>query len=111
PRRWGQRTAAVARWPPGSICLRDMETTQTYDEIGRRYSRHRRPDPRIAAQIERALGDARRVVDVGSGTGSYECAERDVVAVEPSAVMVAQRPAGAAPVVRADAGELPFPDH
>ena len=72
----------------------------TYDTIGRVYARHRRPDPRIAAQIARALGSARTVVDVGAGTGSYEPRDRTVVAVEPSAVMAAQRAAGAAPVVR-----------
>ncbi len=81
-----------------------------YDGIGRAYSRHRRPDPRIAAQIGRALGSARTVVDVGAGTGSYEPADRVVVAVEPSLVMAAQRPVDAAPVVRAVAESLPFPD-
>jgi SAM-dependent methyltransferase len=81
-----------------------------YDGIGRVYSRHRRPDPRIAAQIGRALGPARTVVDVGAGTGSYEPDDRMVVAVEPSLVMAAQRPVDAAPVVRAVAESLPFPD-
>jgi SAM-dependent methyltransferase len=81
-----------------------------YDGIGRVYARHRRPDPRIAAQIERALGGARTVVDVGAGTGSYEPDDRLVVAVEPSPVMAGQRAAGAAPVVRAVAERLPFAD-
>jgi SAM-dependent methyltransferase len=81
-----------------------------YDGIGRVYARHRRPDPRIAAQIERALGGARTVVDVGAGTGSYEPDDRRVVAVEPSFVMTAQRAVGAAPVVRAVAEHLPFSD-
>ena len=79
-----------------------------YDLIGLVYSRHRRPDPRIAAQIESALGDARTVLDVGAGTGSYEPTEREVVAVEPSQVMIAQRPSGAAPTVRSVAESLPF---
>jgi SAM-dependent methyltransferase len=81
-----------------------------YDAIGRAYARHRRPDPRIAAQIERALGDARTVVDVGAGTGSYEPADRVVTAVEPSGVMASQRARDAASVVRAVAELLPFPD-
>jgi SAM-dependent methyltransferase len=81
-----------------------------YDGIGRAYSRHRRPDPRIADQIRRALGSARTVVDVGAGTGSYEPADRAVIAVEPSIVMAAQRAVDAAPVVRAVAESLPFPD-
>ena len=81
----------------------------TYDEIGRLYRRHRRPDPRLATQVMAALGDARRVVNVGAGSGSYEPATT-VAAVEPSAVMVAQRPPGSAPVVRAVAERLPFPD-
>jgi SAM-dependent methyltransferase len=50
------------------------------------------------------------VVNVGAGAGSYEPRDLDVVAVEPSEVMIAQRPGGAAPVVRAYAEELPFED-
>ena len=56
----------------------------TYDLIGAGYSGRRRPDRRIAAAIHRALGDARRIVNVGAGAGSYEPADREVVAVEPS---------------------------
>lgn len=84
--------------------------TPIYDGIGRVYARHRRPDPRVAAQLERALGAARTVVDVGAGTGSYEPGDKRVVAVEPSLVMIGQRAVGAAPVVRAVAEHLPFPD-
>jgi SAM-dependent methyltransferase len=81
-----------------------------YDTHGRTYTRHRRPDPRIAARIRAALGDARTVVNVGAGAGSYEPDDLEVTAVEPSAVMRAQRPAGAAPAIDARAEELPFPD-
>jgi SAM-dependent methyltransferase len=81
-----------------------------YDTIGTGYATTRRPDPHIAAQIHAALGDADRIVNVGAGAGSYEPTDRSVVAVEPSAVMLAQRPAGAAPVVQAVAEALPFPD-
>jgi SAM-dependent methyltransferase len=70
----------------------------------------RQEDPRLAARIRAALGDARSVVNVGAGAGSYEPADIDVVAVEPSAVMRAQRRPGAAPVVDASAEELPFED-
>lgn len=72
------------------------------------YSRHRRADPRIAAQIEGALADASSVLDVGAGTGSYEPRSRKVLAVEPSEVMVRQRPPNSAPVVRAVAESLPL---
>lgn len=65
---------------------------------------------RIAAQITRALGDARAVVNVGAGAGAYEPSDRTVVAVEPSPVMLRQRRAGAAPAVRAVAEHLPFAD-
>jgi len=85
-----------------------MAKATIYDRIGRRYAQRRRPDPRIAARIARALGDARTVVNVGAGTGSYEPEDRHVVAVEPSEVMIAQRPREAAPVVRAVAEALPF---
>jgi SAM-dependent methyltransferase len=81
-----------------------------YDAIGRTYTATRGTDPRIAARIWDALGDARTVVNVGAGTGSYEPPDRDVTAVEPSAVMIAQRPPGAAPAVQASAEALPF-DH
>ena len=80
-----------------------------YDDIGRSYARTRREDPRIAAGIWDALGPGRRVLNVGAGTGSYEPRDRDVVAVEPSATMLAQRGRGAAPAVRALAEALPFP--
>jgi SAM-dependent methyltransferase len=67
-----------------------------------------RTEPRIAAQVWAALGDARTVLNVGAGTGSYEPSDRDVTAVEPSAVMRGQRPPGAAPCVAATAESLPF---
>jgi len=85
-------------------------TGATYDRIGRDYAASRRPDPRIAANLTRTLGDARTVLNVGAGTGSYEPADRHVTAVEPSAEMIDQRPPGSAPVVRASAERLPFPD-
>jgi SAM-dependent methyltransferase len=70
----------------------------------------RRTEPRIAAQVWAALGAAQTVLNVGAGTGSYEPSDRDVTAVEPSAVMRAQRPAGAARCVAASAESLPFED-
>ena len=81
-----------------------------YERIGGTYARHRREDPRIAARIHAALGDARTVLNVGAGSGSYEPADRWVLAVEPSATMRAQRPAGAAPVIAAQAEALPLDD-
>jgi SAM-dependent methyltransferase len=81
-----------------------------YDRIGRSYVATRGEDPRIAAAIHGALGDARTVLNVGAGAGSYEPRDRDVTAVEPSAVMRAQRPPGAAPCIDARAEALPFAD-
>ena len=81
-----------------------------YDRIGRRYKTTRRSDPRILQAVERALGDARSVVNVGAGTGSYEPVDRFVIAVEPSAAMVTQRSEHAAPALRAAAEFLPFRD-
>jgi SAM-dependent methyltransferase len=81
-----------------------------YERHGRTYAQHRRPDPRIAAHIHAALGDARTVLNVGAGAGSYEPRDRWVLAVEPSATMRAQRPSGAAPAVVASAEALPFDD-
>lgn len=82
-----------------------------YDQIGRGYRVFRRTDPQIAALVVEALGDARTVLNVGAGAGSYEPVDREVVAAEPSDLMIAQRPPGAAPVVRAAAEELPFEDN
>jgi DNA-binding transcriptional MerR regulator len=87
-----------------------MFGAQLYDAIGRAYPATRRTDPRIAAQVWDALGDARSVLNVGAGTGSYEPPDRDVTAVEPSAVMRALRPESAAPCVAAVAENLPFED-
>ena len=81
-----------------------------YDTIGVDYANLRKPDPRIAAQIEAALGDARSVLNVGAGAGSYEPVGREVTALEPSAEMIAQRPPGAAPAVQGSAERLPFAD-
>jgi SAM-dependent methyltransferase len=84
--------------------------TTTYDRIGAAYTLKRREDPRLARLIARELQDARTVVNVGAGTGSYEPADRFVVAVEPSSVMLQQRPPGAAPATQAIAERLPFRD-
>src|SRR3954454_8511929 len=87
--------------PPPSV------TEFDYDRAGGTYTATRRTDPRLAARIWAALGDAASVLNVGAGTGSYEPPDRYVVAVEPSATMAAQR---ATPAVRASAEALPFHD-
>jgi SAM-dependent methyltransferase len=80
-----------------------------YERSGAGYARLRRTDPRLAAHVHAALGDARTVLNVGAGAGSYEPEDRYVVAVEPSAAMRAQRPAGR-PAADAVAEALPFDD-
>lgn len=60
--------------------------------------------------IDEALGDARSVLNVGAGAGSYEPTGRRVLAVEPAAEMRAQRPPDAAPCLDAAAEQLPLPD-
>jgi SAM-dependent methyltransferase len=81
-----------------------------YDAIGEGYARSRRDDPELAGHIEAALGEARTVVNVGAGTGSYEPRDRHVIAIEPSDVMAAQRSADRAPAIRARADTLPLRD-
>ena len=81
-----------------------------YDAIGQGYALTRREDPRFRERLHAALGDARTVVNVGAGTGSYEPRDRYVVAVEPSDVMAAQRPPELAPALRAFADKLPLRD-
>jgi len=80
-----------------------------YGAIGGAYGQTRRADPRIASWIRWGLGDARTVLNVGAGLGSYEPDDLEVTAVEPAAAMIAARPPGAAPCVLAAAESLPFP--
>jgi SAM-dependent methyltransferase len=86
------------------------ETSIDYDRHAPAYQRHRRADPQIAARVHAALGDARTVLNVGAGSGSYEPADRYVLAVEPSAGMRAQRPTHLAPAIDAGAEALPLDD-
>ncbi len=81
-----------------------------YQTIGHQYSRFRREDPLIREHIRASLGEARSVVNVGAGTGSYEPADLHVVAIEPSDVMAAQRPRALAPAIRATADAIPLRD-
>ena len=84
--------------------------TTLYDTIGIGYTGRRRSDPRLAAAIRDALGDARSVVNVGAGAGSYEPRDLEVVPVEPSAVMREQRPPALPPAIAGSAEALPLAD-
>jgi ubiquinone/menaquinone biosynthesis C-methylase UbiE len=81
-----------------------------YDIIGNTYAQLRKPEPRIARIIESALGPAQTVLNVGAGTGSYEPADRSVIAVEPSREMIEKRSSIAAEAIQASADALPFAD-
>jgi SAM-dependent methyltransferase len=81
-----------------------------YDRIGGAYAETRRPDPRLARAIRAALGDAASVVNIGAGSGSYEPTDLAVVPVEPSELMIRQRPPSLPPAVRGVAEALPLPD-
>jgi SAM-dependent methyltransferase len=105
-RRCPKRIAYCMRMPGAAVCLPAM--AELYDTIGCDYRHLRRADPRIESAISRAVESATSLVNVGAGTGSYEPRDRPVVAVEPSLVMIRQRPVGSAPVVRATASALPF---
>ena len=82
-------------------------TKPIYDTIGGGYANLRREDPRIAAAIAAALGDAQTVINIGAGAGSYEPPGRTILAIEPSVRMIVQRPKGTAPCVSAIAEQLP----
>jgi Methyltransferase domain len=115
-----QRVARRGAWV--NACLRNREAPRIvrmgldthdsprYDRIGGGYASLRREDPRIRARIAEALGDARSVVNVGAGAGSYEPEGGHIVAIEPSDVMAAQRPHTLAPAIRASAAKLPLRD-
>ncbi|NOX52787.1 MAG: class I SAM-dependent methyltransferase [Gammaproteobacteria bacterium] len=79
-----------------------------YDNIGINYSVQRHTDPRIASQLFSELKEATRIVNIGAGTGSYEPENIELVAVEPSSKMIAQRKMGSHKVEKAFAEELPF---
>lgn len=81
-----------------------------YEQHGQGYARQRRTDPRIARMVHQALGSARTVLNVGAGAGSYEPEDRYVLALEPSAVMRAQRPAHLAPAIHGVAEDIPLDD-
>jgi len=81
-----------------------------YAAHGQGYGRQRRTDPRIEAWVHAALGDARTVLNVGAGAGSYEPLDRHVLAIEPAAAMRAQRPAHLTPAVDGVAERLPVDD-
>jgi SAM-dependent methyltransferase len=105
---YGQGVAASI---PALITSGSVAMSSRYDRIGGSYRTTRRPDSRIAALIEDALGDAGSVVNVGAGTGAYEPTGRAVLAIEPSQTMIAQRPSTSAPVIQASAEELPIADN
>ncbi len=81
-----------------------------YGRIGGGYAHYRQPEPKIAALIVAALGEARTVLNVGAGAGSYEPVDREITAVEPSKSMRDQRPAHLPRAIDATAESLPFPD-
>jgi SAM-dependent methyltransferase len=88
-----------------------MSQIARYDQIGEGYALTRQEDPRISLAIRNALGEARSVVNVGAGAGSYEPDDRYVIAIEPSDVMAAQRPPTIPPALRASAADLPLRDN
>ncbi len=94
----------LRRWLKPADTLRHRvllgEMSATYDTIGINYSDLRKPDRRIERMIGQALGTAETVLNVGAGAGSYEPADRQVTAVEPSEEMIRQRPASAAPAIQ-----------
>lgn len=82
-----------------------------YGSIGVGYQNYRQPEPEFANAISAALGDARSVINVGAGAGSYEPDDREVTAIEPSASMRAQRPTHLSTAIDAVAESLPFADN
>lgn len=105
------REHGFASWAHLKSLVTTLSTSGVrYDAIGRGYADHRRADPRIAAVVHGALGDARTVVNVGAGTGSYEPTDRPVIPVEPSTAMALQRPPALPPAVLGVAESLPLAD-
>lgn len=99
-----ERTVSAPRPSPAG----DVNYEQSW---GVGYASHRRPDPRIEALIHSHLGNARTILNVGAGAGSYEPLDRHVIAIEPAAAMRAQRPRHLAPAIDAVADSLPLDDN
>jgi SAM-dependent methyltransferase len=95
---------------PGCWIIVGVAEVPLYDEIGGTYTVTRREDARIAQAILAALGDAASVANVGAGTGNYEPRDREVVAIEPSAVMIGQRAGDAAAAIHGFAERIPLDD-
>jgi SAM-dependent methyltransferase len=81
-----------------------------YDTIGRGYATRRQTEPRIVAMLQAVLQGVDSIANIGAGTGSYELADRTVVAIEPSMAMLRQRAPGTAPAIQASAEHLPLKD-
>lgn len=91
-----------------------MEVSHTgfdYDKYGSSYSQSRKPDERISAKVNEALGSAKSVLNVGAGSGSYEPTDRYVVAIEPSIEMRKQRSSHLAPAIAGSAEDIPYDDN
>jgi len=95
--------------------LKTMKITNPaydYDTRESSYATIRKTDKRIASHVLKALGNAKTVLNIGAGTGSYEPDDRYVLAVEPSKSMRNQRLLhGRSPAVQARADSLPFDKH
>lgn len=87
-----------------------MSEHYSYDVHGNHYSLLRRSDPHILAQLWKCVGMTDSVLNVGSGTGSYELPGRVTASLEPSATMRSQRPTVLPPAIRASAENIPFDD-
>ncbi len=105
------REHGFASWAQLKVLVTSMSAGGVrYDRIGPGYAAYRRADPRIVAVLHEALGDARAVVNVGAGTGSYEPVDRPVIPIEPSTAMALQRDPTLPPAVLGVAESLPLAD-
>lgn len=83
-----------------------------YDQVGKHYSVFRHPDRRIARLIHEPLLQAKTLINIGAGTGSYEPEGKTITAVDPSATMLNQRPNNPdVTAIQAYAEHLPFEDN
>ena len=81
---------------------------ELYDTIGINYSNLRCPDYRIEQLIGAAISDARTVLNVGAGAGSYEPNDKKVTALEPSIKMIRQRSPSNKTIIQGSAEHIPF---
>lgn len=91
------------------MSIADDYTHSAHAETSVGYAPMHNADPRIAKQINDALGTAKSVVNVDAGAGAYEPVDREVLPIEASPEKIAKRSPELPPAIQAHPECLPLP--